>query len=148
MSSWKVLKYVSSKSNLLSVIQISGIRPHRIFDRISVIRLLYPAVSIASLENINIHETYAPYLYKKHIFYLLKYSKILWDYPLKTTTFFTFHWSKDYCLSKKVLTNKGVETRMVGSELNIFSNNLWRIYTQAYGDLLESPHYPPQVAAL
>ena len=41
-----------------------------------------------------------------------------------------------------------VETRMVGSELNIFSNNLWRIYTQAYGDLLESPHYPPQVAAL
>ena len=28
---------------------------------------------------------------------------------------------------------------MVGSELNIFSNNLWRIYTQAYGDLLESP---------
>ena len=35
-----------------------------------------------------------------------------------------------------------VETRMVGSELNIFSNNHWRIYTQAYGDILESPHGP------
>ena len=48
-----------------------------------------------------------------------------------------------------------VETRMVGSELNIFSNNHWRIYQISvggllyiYGDLLESPHYPPQVAAL
>ena len=39
-----------------------------------------------------------------------------------------------------------VETRMVGSELNIFSNNHWRIYQISvggllyiYGDLLESP---------
>ena len=48
-----------------------------------------------------------------------------------------------------------VETRMVGNELTIFSNiigaftiSVWRIITQAYGDLLGSPHYPPQVAAL
>ena len=39
-----------------------------------------------------------------------------------------------------------VETRMVGSELNIFSNNHWRIYQISvggllyiYGDLLGSP---------
>ena len=38
---------------------------------------------------------------------------------------------------------------MVGSELNIFSNNHWRIYQISvggllyiYGDLLESPQYP------
>ena len=39
-----------------------------------------------------------------------------------------------------------VETRMVGSELTIFSNiigaftiSVWQINTQAYGDLLGSP---------
>ena len=41
-----------------------------------------------------------------------------------------------------------VETRMVGSELTIFSNINWRIYQYhiggllyTYRDLLESPHY-------
>ena len=54
-----------------------------------------------------------------------------------------------------ILNGHIVETRMVGSELTIFSNiigaftiSVWRIITQAYGDLLGSPHYPPQVAAL
>ena len=42
-----------------------------------------------------------------------------------------------------------VETRMVGSELTIFSNIIGAFITQVYGDLLGSPHYPPpQVAAL
>ena len=51
---------------------------------------------------------------------------------------------KDYCSSLKQET---VETRMVGSQLNIFSNNHWLIYQISvggllyiYGDLLESPH--------
>ena len=48
----------------------------------------------------------------------------------------------------KVKKERSVETRMVGSEQTMFSNiigaftiSVWRIITQAYGDLLGSPQF-------
>ena len=44
-----------------------------------------------------------------------------------------------YCAFFKAHYRRFVETRMVGSELTIFSNIIGAFITQVYGDLLGSP---------